>query len=363
MGARHPRSVRGGERGVLLQAVGRAATEIGRAETGPSRVESVATSGHSVSIGFSGRMTTYNTDGKVGPWAQEKLRCLGEYLSAYTTVLRKQNWCDGFSFIDAFAGAGRAELRKSHQEEQSAEDLLFAVSAFATQDADEKSYIEGSPRVALGIVHPFTEYLFIENDPKRVGELRALSGEHGESRKITVVSGDASEVIESILANPNINSPRRRGVFFLDPFGMQVNWATIAAIAETKRFEVIVNLPVGTAIQRLLPRAGQFTSLQRERLTVYFGSSDWEEVVYETRNDLFGDKQVSKVADAGTRLAIWYRSRLNSAFGFSAPPRLIRNSQGGHLYYLIFAGPNKTGAKIAEYIMRQGESISRRPTR
>jgi three-Cys-motif partner protein len=302
-------------------------------------------------------MTSYNTDGKVGPWAQEKLGCLRNYLSAYTTILRKQAWCEGFSFIDAFAGAGRAELRKS-QEEQSAEELLFAVGAFAAQDEDERTYIEGSPRVALGIEHPFTRYVFIENDPARVSQLRELEREYRKDRRIDIVGGDSCNAIRRLLEDPTINAPRRRGVFFLDPFGMQVNWATIAAIAATKRFEVIVNLPVGTAIQRLLPKTGQFTQLQKERLTEYFGSSEWENVVYEKSGDLFGGQQVSKASDAGSRVTVWYRDRLKKAFGFSAPPRLIRNSRGGHLYYLIFAGPKETGAKIAAHIMRQGESIS-----
>jgi hypothetical protein len=32
----------------------------------------------------------------VGPWAREKLECLGKYLAAYTIILRKQHWLKGY---------------------------------------------------------------------------------------------------------------------------------------------------------------------------------------------------------------------------------------------------------------------------
>jgi three-Cys-motif partner protein len=47
-----------------------------------------------------------------------------------------------------------------------------------------------------------------------------------------------------------------RAVVFLDPFGMQVPWKTIAALAQTAAIEVFLNFPVGMSIQRLLKRSG-----------------------------------------------------------------------------------------------------------
>ena len=94
-------------------------------------------------------MTSYNRDGRVGPWAGEKLEFLSKYLSAYTTILRKQDWCKGYLYIDAFAGAGKAEVRSSNRFELSAQDLLFDVSEFGREDADAQTYIDGSPYVAL----------------------------------------------------------------------------------------------------------------------------------------------------------------------------------------------------------------------
>src|SRR3546814_9615174 len=106
-------------------------------------------------------MTSYRQDGTVCPWAAEKLSYLENYLSADTTILRKQGWCTDFIYIDAFAGAGRAKLRTIRTLPQGAQVSLLDDPAGATTADDEaEAYIDGSPRVALGLAHPFTRYFF-----------------------------------------------------------------------------------------------------------------------------------------------------------------------------------------------------------
>ena len=305
-------------------------------------------------------MTSYNTDGTVGPWARDKLKILGDYLHAYTTILRKQNWCKGYFYVDAFAGAGRAKLRKPHGERDDTDDLLSAVSDYAAEDPEEKSFLNGSPLVALDIEHPFTRYLFIDNNPERVRKLEAIKVKYAERRNVEVTSNDASEAITDFIVTSGVNWSTHRGVIFLDPYGMQVRWQIIEQIASTNALEIILNLPIGMAVQRLLPRSGEFTPGRRINLTEFFGSADWEDVVYWRASNLFGEEDVRKAEDSGRRLALWYHDRLRSLFGYSAPPRLIKNSHGGHLYYLMFAGPNRNGAKIARHVlMKQGDSLSR----
>ena len=41
-----------------------------------------------------------------------------------------------------------------------------------------------------------------------------------------------------------------------------------------------------------------------------------------------------------------------------SPGRLIRNTQGGHLYYLVWAGPNGMGLKGAQHIHSKGDKMS-----
>jgi len=303
-------------------------------------------------------MTSYNTDNKVGAWAKEKLKCLNDYLSAYTTILRKQDWCEGYYYLDAFAGSGKNKIRQS-KDELSTQELLFEVSNYSRQDEDEENYINGSAFVALEIEHPFTEYHFIELSSERIEKLQKIKSDYESQRTIKVIHNDAASEIQKFLNSPDINWEKCRGVVLLDPFGMQVPWGIIEKIAQNGSLEVIINLPVGMAIQRLLPRSGKFSDEQRQKLTAYFGSPEWEDKIYERSKDLFGEETTSKSGDSGERLALWYRERLQKAFGFSSPPRLIKNSRGSHLYYLLFAGPNKTGAKIAEHVLNQGSSLNR----
>ena len=105
-------------------------------------------------------MTSYKTDGTVGPWAKEKLKFLEDYLDAYTKVFLNQGWCEGTIFIDAFAGAGRAPLRKSDIKAQTDQQLLFDGSSGNYEDEEELTFINGSPRVALGLKYTFDHYFF-----------------------------------------------------------------------------------------------------------------------------------------------------------------------------------------------------------
>ena len=303
-------------------------------------------------------MTSYNTDGKVGPWAEEKLGCLAKYLHAYTTILSQQGWCRGYFYIDAFAGAGRAEVRtRKGGGESRSTDLVLSLSEYAFIEDQQSQYIEGSPRIALGTNPTFTKYFFFEMAEQRVASLTAMADEFGETRDIEILHGDTRTALVELLQSKRFNWSNQRAVVFLDPFGMQVEWNVIEAIAKTKAIEVFINFPVGMAIQRLLPKSGRFSNADRAKLTRYFGSPDWETVVYSRGEDLFGETEVAKVEGSGNKLAKWYCGRLKKEFGFAAAPRLIRNSQGGHLYYLLFATPNQTGKEIANHVLSQGETV------
>lgn len=282
---------------------------------------------------------------EVGPWAREKLGGLRAYLSAYMTILSKHRPLRTV-YVDAFAAAGRAVVRKPGRDEPTIQ-LDLGEEA---RDEDVREVISGSPRVALEIEPPFEQYVFIEADERRLGELNALEAEYGGKRKIRVHHGDCNEYITTTLLRVLASDSRWRGVVFLDPFGMHVPWSTIKALADTKHVEVFINFPIGMAIQRLLPRSGKFTEKQRKKLDNYFGHSGWYDQVYLSEPGLF-EAELRKHADAGDRLLAWYRARLKGAFGHVSTARLVRNSKGGHLYYLVFAGPNAVGAKIASYVL------------
>lgn len=295
------------------------------------------------------------SDMDVGPWAREKLDCLGKYLHAYTTILGRQNF-KGYFYVDAFAGPGSLKLRRKAAHDLAQESLL-ELSEPAADDADENQYIDGSPRVALSLERPFTDYVFVEIDEARKRKLEQLASEFPGPR-IHVRSQDCNAYLTELLGKNAGRWRQWRGVVFLDPFGMQVPWSTIAALGRTKAIEVFLNFPVGMAIQRLLKRSGEFTPKERAKLDDYFGSDEWFDLIYEQSDDLMGSN-VAKIAHSADVLVKWYRARLKSVFGHVSTAREVCNSRGRPLYYLIFAGPNRTGARIADDVLKKGARVVR----
>lgn len=302
-------------------------------------------------------MSSKSSDDSVGPWAREKLGALGEYLNFYTTVLKNQShWCRGTIYIDAFAGPGRSKVRQipkatNPQHENLFDEIVPMVEA--VEEADE--FLKGSPRVALDIKYPFSSYTFIERNPVRVAELHALAEEYGDKRRIVVKEGDASAELLAILSSKT-DWRSYRGVVFVDPFGMHIPWSTLEALAKTTVFEVIINFPLGMAIQRFLVRTGDVPANWAATLDDFFGSPDWREHAYEAKEGLFGSS-TTKQEDSGKRLLEWYLQRLKDAFGHVSPARLIRNTKGGHLYYLIWAGPHSKGLEGAKHILGKGDEV------
>jgi three-Cys-motif partner protein len=286
-------------------------------------------------------MTKKPKDNSVGPWAKEKLDALGQYLNFYTTVLKKQgHWLKGTYFVDAFAGPGLSKIRKTTK---------AASLFFPEEEPEQEEYLKGSPRVALEITNPFSAYLFIDSDKKRVAELETLKKDHVGTARIEVKKGDANDEIQNWLAS-DIDWRSHRGVVFLDPFGTQLSWATIEAIARTGALEVIINFPLGMAINRMLPKDGAVPDGWQMSLDTLFGSPDWRKIAYQEGHDLFGPKQ-RKAKDTSEKLLNWYRDRLKTLFGHVSTPRLIKNTRGNPLYYLIWAGPHPKGLEGANHIL------------
>ncbi len=294
-------------------------------------------------------MKKSHVENTVGPWARQKLDGLEAYLHAYTKALKKQSF--DLIYIDAFAGAGRSRIRTAWTDADE-EDIQLIDDEFMKS---EEQFIEGSPRRALGLENPFSRYYFFDADAGRAALLEGLQSDFPE-RKINVQVGDANGLIQKLV--PSFSGRSTKGVAFLDPYGPHLDWQTVAALAATKNFEVIINFPLGMAINRLITRSGDIPDNWRTGLNGCFGSTDWETLVYAEQTDLFGDTTRHKVDDAAQRLLNYYVSRLKDLFGHASSPSVVRNTRGVPIYYMLWAGPHPLGYKIADYILSKGDRIS-----
>lgn len=284
-----------------------------------------------------------------GEWTSTKLAVLSKYLTAYLDALKNQSFVT--AYIDAFAGTGYRTMRRERDDDIAAETLLFPD--LATDEPQQ--LLDGSARLALKARSTgpegarFERFIFIERDAERCRELEALKTEFPEiADDIRVERGDANTEIQKLCAK---NWSNRRAVLFLDPYGMQVEWATIEAIAKTKAIDLWLLFPLGIGVSRLLTRTGEIPKGWRTRLDKLLGTTTWYDEFYKVEHEptLFGTDDERVVKATNESIGRYFNDRLRSVFPENgvADPGVLRNSSNNPLYLLCFAAGNERGAPIA----------------
>lgn len=281
-----------------------------------------------------------------------KLAVIEKYLTAYLTVMKNRSFIT--AYIDAFAGTGYRTMRRERDNESAPEALLFPD--LATDEPQQ--LLDGSARLALkaraaghnGAHTRFDKFIFIERNTDRYRELASLKTEFPNlADDIVIKHGDANIEIQKICNKPKWSN--RRAVLFLDPYGMQVEWQTIEAVAKTRSIDLWLLFPLGIGVNRLLTRSGEIPSGWRARLNILLGTEDWYDEFYrvETTTDLFGNDVERVVKAKNETIARYFINRLQSIFPPNgvAVPGVLKNSLGNPLYLLCFAAGNEKGAPIA----------------
>jgi three-Cys-motif partner protein len=280
-----------------------------------------------------------------GSWTVRKLEALRAYLSGYTQALKNQPFKR--IYIDAFAGTGD---RASKQHE--------AATLMEIPELDEIT--KGSARIALEIDPPFDRYIYVEKRQNRSKTLEDLKREFPD-RQIEVLADDANDAVQRICQKTDWR--KNRAVLFLDPYGMQVSWETLEAVAATKAIDVWMLYPTGMGLNRLLTKDGEIPAEWQRTLDRSLGTTDWRQAFYrvEERSDLFGEPTRELVKDAGSgKFEAYLLERLRRIFTAVAPETLpLINSKGQVMYLLCFACANVRGAAIAVRIARS--AIKKRP--
>ena len=282
-----------------------------------------------------------------GDWTEAKLDVLAKYLKSYTTALKdKPTAAQPFRkvYIDAFAGTGTRTAREPDSS-GATETLLFPDLA----EAAPEKLLDGSAKRALQVEPRFDRYTFIERSPKRCEELESLKAEFPNlATDIDIQQGDANEVIQNLCADPS-KWKSQRAVLFLDPYGMQVEWKTIEAVAATKAIDLWLLVPLGMGMNRLAPRSGNLPESWRQRMNVFLGTTDWYDEFYkvETMSTLFGEQRVQVKASMDV-MARYFNNRLKEVFaGVAEEPGVLWSSSNNPLYMFCFAVGNERGKNIA----------------
>ncbi|SMQ70296.1 three-Cys-motif partner protein [Devosia lucknowensis] len=282
-----------------------------------------------------------------------KLKRLRDYLQHYSIALKDQ----GFAriYIDAFAGTGsKTETRASLP--------LFDGDQAQSQEVDTP----GSARIALSIDPPFHTLALIEQDAGRFAELQKLKEEFPD-RKIAIKHGDANESVKKICAGVQwhkANGPIRgmRGVVFLDPFGMEVEWATVEAIANTQALDCWYFFPLSGLYRNAPHDPTKLDAGKQQSLDRVLGTRDWREKWYQhdfEKRTLFEDEQQAIRRSDVDAIEAYVKSRLQSVFkGLVMDPVRLRHNNGAPMASLFFAVSNPKPAavalakRIASYILK-----------
>jgi three-Cys-motif partner protein len=273
-----------------------------------------------------------------GDWTEQKLASVRDYLIAYATALSQQPF--KLAYIDAFAGTGY----RTSTAKQDDEALLFPAM---------DKFLDGSARIALQVEPRFHKYIFIEKDPERFVELEKLKDEFPHlSPSILLENTEANSYLKGLCQGPSWRN--HRAVLFLDPFGMQITWDTIEAIAKTEAIDLWLLFPLGVAVNRILTKNGRISPTWRAKLNAMFGDEGWYDTFYQTtkQTGLFGEEEKTEKIANFDSISDYFVKRLQTVFAGVAKPLPLYNSRNNPIFMLCFAVGNPRGKDVALRIAR-----------
>ncbi len=288
-----------------------------------------------------------------GDWTEDKLEVVRRYFDANAKAQKNQHFAKWY--VDAFAGTGeRTGVVRSAR----------GVAPLFGDDAGEVNEVkEGSVRIALGIEPPFDRYILIDLDKGHVVALEALRQEF-PTRTIDIRTGDANEVLEELCRSTHWRNTR--AAIFVDPYGMQVNWSTLEALAATKAVDIALLFPTGP-LNRMLTRHGNIPAEWAKRIDDHLGPCDWRTEFYKEveieQIDLFSPENSGPQKTMNVDgLRLFVLNRLKSIFAFVGDEQLeLKNSRGAVLYHLfiICANPSSAAVNLANRLARSAVRLPR----
>ena len=268
---------------------------------------------------------------EINYWSEVKIEIIRKYAAAFSAIIAAQT-AKGIPlkhlYIDGFSGAGEHRLKSTGE------------------------MVPGSPLAVLSVKPPFMEYHLIDLDERKTDHLRVTIGERPD---VFIYTEDCNEVLTKRIL-PNVCYEQyKRGLCLLDPYGLHLDWDVVRIAGATKAVEIFLNFPVSDMNRNVFwqnPKGVDPDDV--ERMNAFWGDDSWRRVTYTSIPALFGDAVEMKTAD-NRMIADAYRKRLMEVAGFKYVPEPIpmRNSNNADVYYLFFASPNATGAKIVGEIFEQ----------
>lgn len=281
-----------------------------------------------------------------------KLSVVENYLAAYMTALRphfRKLW-----YFDAFAGTGTWSVKiPGHSGDMLNEPTPETVE-----------HRRGSARIAIDTEPPFDRIFLLEEKLKHVKALLALREQYS-GRDITVVHGDANTLIPQTIRS--LDWRGARAVMFLDPYGMQVDWETLKAIAATKSVDVWYLFSLSGLYRQAARNIEDVDPVKRQSLTKMLGTSAWEKELYSVTNaghvNMFDQLEEPEMLQRNADVAGLERyvlGRLRTIFPLVMEPLALPVNRRPQMFSLFFAVSNDDHKALA-LAKRFGKSLLKSP--
>lgn len=252
-----------------------------------------------------------------GIWTKDKLDALQKYLSSFTKVMSSQTWCRKI-YIDAYAGTGECDIKAGNN--------TFTIA--------------GSAKLGLDADPTFDQVVFIEQNSKRYNELLKLKNAYSYL-KIDVYRGDANEQLPIILKSHISNG--HRGVIFIDPYGMNIEWKVLCQIAQTGKLDVWYLFPLSGLYRQAAKKEIKVDQGKEASLDRLLGEGFWRDELYLTPpiQDIFGHEQVRERTTDVKGLVKFATDRLGTIFPYVSKPMILPKT-GKPKFALYFAVSNSS---------------------
>lgn len=266
---------------------------------------------------------------EIGIWSEVKLAIIKEYAAAYSRILsanrresiRSLQWL----YIDAFAGPG------------------FHLSKTTGE------VVDGSPLIALKTTPPFSEYHFIDSDPRRAEQLKVMAGRRTD---VHVYSEDCNDILLQKIFPRALYSDYRRALCLLDPYNINLRWEVIETAGQMGSVEVFLNFMIMDINRNAARRdPDSFVQSKIEQLTRLWGDETWRDAAYDRSGNLFGNPE--KVSNEHFEAAWRERLKKKAGFKFVSKPMPMKTRTNAVIYYLYFASQKPVAAGIVDEIFNK----------
>ena len=282
-----------------------------------------------------------------GLWTEKKLDAFAKYVKAYLTIMKKNPFWKTIYF-DGFAGSG----------DKKANCVSPLYLQLELTEKEERLYKGAAERVLTlpnNLSFDFHYFIDLKDESLKKLEVKLETIQQTKTNQFQYRAGDCNRWLRELSEAMNQNKNKFAALVLLDPFGMQVNWESIAALKNT-RTDIWILVPTGVIVNRLLDKRGNLKHINK--LQQFFGldENQIKSTFYqvETQQTLFGGKEtVNKITKPIEKIAELYIRRLKTVWPHvTEKPLRLDNTRGVPIFHFVFASNNPTAVNIAKQIIK-----------